>query len=95
MPNRRRALLLIALLGLWLLGQGAHDLLAHAGEWSHGPAGDHSYCSLFQGLHQLVAETQPSPAPRPGPPTAIAQATSTVSPSAPRFPWDSRGPPQA
>lgn len=54
MPNRRRALLLVALLGLWLLGQGAHDLLAHAGEWGHGPAGDHSTCSLFQGLHQIA-----------------------------------------
>jgi len=93
--RRRRALALLVLLALWLLGQGAHDPLVHAGEWSHAGGGDHSYCSLFQGLHQIVAEAQTSPVPLLGPLATVAHAAPTAAPSAPSSPWESRGPPQA
>ncbi len=82
MVHRWRARLLILLLGFWLLGQGAHDLLVHAGEWSHDPNGDHRFCSLFQGLEQVEwagihlptpegrCPEQPLPAPVPAGPSS-------------------------
>jgi hypothetical protein len=96
MPDRRQhALTLLPLLLLWLFGQGAHDPLVHAGEWSHAGGGDHSSCSFFQGLHQIETAAVEPPAPLP---LRIGQAcpAPTAAPRAARQRGiDSRAPPVA
>ena len=93
--RRPHARALLALLALWLLGQAVHDPLVHRGEWSHAGRGDHSFCSLFQGLHALGAEAPAGPAPLLLSPSRIKPATPCPAPAAQPPRLESRGPPLA
>jgi hypothetical protein len=96
MPARRqRALALLPLLMLWLLGQGAHDPLVHAGEWSHAGGGDHSSCSFFQGLHQIETAAVEPPAPQALRAGQASPAPTAGIQSASLHGIDSRAPPRA